>query len=385
MLRRESTKFGDAVESTLNEEERWQYGHRLLCEVAQYMADDETDIIDEISLAWLVELALPREVPPDILGLLKNRAGVFAFLANDVLPSYRRFAHSQLLNYFLSVAVLDALAKKEVPKFVRRNIFSADFLAVFIDVLQDVAVQDTGRARAFFEGAMECVHSYQSVDRGARNLGAWLVAALPTVADFAAPQAIGPLEVDETIIRGTAPSVVVRRVTVNQLDARAADLRELTFDNCRINTAIVDDGTWVCSSFPLPQHLQQNGVDVWDPVSIRDWLDAHGRSTGSGAGTTDHDGQHGHVAQLVRRACRSPSFWIPESAGSKVHGFVQDPRWPEALRLLKAHGFIREEQRGVSGRSSRFVHIKQADRILANHPDNEQVAKLYQALARAAR
>ena len=84
-------------------------------------------------------MALPEEVDPEIVGLLKNRAGVMAFLANDALPGYRRFAHSQLCNYFLSAAVIESVGSGETPKFVRRNIFSADFLAVFMEVLRHIA------------------------------------------------------------------------------------------------------------------------------------------------------------------------------------------------------------------------------------------------------
>ena len=100
MLQREGGKFGDMVEAVLSEGERRDYVHRFLCEVARCMADVETDIIDEAELVWLVELALPKEVGPDALALLKNRAGVIAFLANDELPGYRKFAHSQLFNTF---------------------------------------------------------------------------------------------------------------------------------------------------------------------------------------------------------------------------------------------------------------------------------------------
>ena len=94
--------------------------------------------------------------------------------------------------------------------------------------------------------------------------------------------------------------------------------------------------------------------------------------------------RHGQMARVLGRACRSPSFWIPETGGTTVSKFVNDPAWPRALAVLEGHGFVRREQRGVSGRQSGFVHIKQRRRILANDPGDDQVRTLYAALEAAA-
>ena len=91
------------------------------------------------------------------------------------------------------------------------------------------------------------------------------------------------------------------------------------------------------------------------------------------------------MLRLVERACRSSSFWIPEDTDGKIDRFVKDPHWPEVLGLLKDHDFIREGNLSASGRKSRFVHIKQSDRILANDPADGDVAKLYEAISNAAR
>ena len=389
MVERESEKFGDPVNRVLNAEQRFQYAHRFLCEAAQYMADDQTDIIGETALTWVVDMAVPEDLDPDTTGRLKNRAGVMAFLANDALPGYRRFAHSQLFNYFLSAAVIESVGRGEIPKYVRRNIFSADFLAVFVEVLRHIASVDSNRVRRFFEGALEWAKNYQSIDRGARNLGAWIIAALPTMADIDDGNDIpwiGPMEVDETILRGTLPRTVLRGVIVNQIDVRSADLRELTFEKSTLGTAIVDESARVSSTFPMPQRIhRQGGGDEWDPASIGEWLDAHGRVEPTDETTPDPKSKHGRMLRLLERACRSSSFWIPEDADEKIHRFVKDPLWPEVLRLLKGHDFIREERLCASGTRNRFVHIKHPDRILAYDPDDGAVARFYEAVANAAR
>jgi len=394
MVDRESRKFGDAVDRILNAKQRRQYAHQFLREAAQYMADDQTDIIGETPLTWLVDMALPEEVDPEIVGLLKNRAGVMAFLANDTLPGYRRFAHSQLFNYFLSATVIESVGSGEIPKFVRRNIFSADFLTVFVEVLRHIANADPSRVGMFFEGAQEWVKNYQSIDRGARNLGAWIIAALPTMADIADGSdsfRIGPMEVDETILRGTSPDTVLQRIFVNQIDVRGADLRALTFEESMLTTAIVDEGTRVSSTFPAPQRIRRQNIgtggdgDEWDPSSIGAWLDAHGRLESTDEAAPDPDSRHGRMLRLVERACRSSSFWIPEDAEGKIDRFVKDPLWPDVLELLRSHDFIREERLAARGPKSQFVHIKRTDRILAADPADEKVARFYEAVANAAR
>ena len=393
MVERESRKFGAAVDRVLSAEERRQYAYSLLREAAQYMAEDESDIISETALTWLVDMALPKEVDPDVVGLLKNRAGVMAFLTNDSLPGYRRFAHSQLLNYFLSAAVIESAGNNEVPKFVRRNIFSADFLAVFVEVIRHVAEVEPGYVERFFETAQNWMRNYRSIDRGGRNLGAWTIAAFPTMGDIAGAHRefrIGPMEVDETMIRGTPPRAVLRNVFVGQIDIRGADLRDLVFEECVLGTAIVDGATRVPSTFPVPDRVRKQvyagggpNEDIWAPDQIKEWLIACGDDQPNQRDRVRND-RHAGMLRVLGRACRSQSFWIPESSETDVDKFVNDPLWPEVLKLLNEHGAIREEKKGVSGRKTRFVHIKQPLRILANGPDDEEVGRFYDALAAAA-
>ena len=392
MVERESQKFGDAVERVLSAEERRQYTECFLREAAQYMADDQTDIIGEIPLTWMVDMTLPDAVDdPDTISLLKNRAGGMAFFAEDSLPGFRRFSHSQLFNYFLSAAAIASVSAGEIPKFVQRNIFSADFLAVFIEVFRHVASEDPDRATMFFRHAEEWAKNYHSIDRGARNLGAWVIAALPTIGDMANGNEIlevGPVEADETILRGTASPTLLRQVSVSQMDIRGADLREMTFEECALATAIVDDNTCVPSSFPVPKRLRvQNatdelhGEDVLAPDSIAQWLDSHGRAPAEDDRRKRRNERHKEMLRLLGRACRS-SFWIPEKGETKAYKFVNSPLWPITLKLLQKHGHILEAN--PDGRHAHCVHIRQPFRLLANDPTQEDVRRFHDDLAAAA-
>ena len=395
MVERESEKFGEAVERVLNAKERIQYADCFLREVAQYMADDQTDIIDEIPLTWMVDLALPETVDdPDIINLLKNRASVMAFLAEDAQRGFRRFSHSQLFNYFLSAAAIASVSGGEIPKYVRRNIFSADFLAVFVEVFRHIANEDPGRAMMFFNHALEWAENYHSIDRGARNLGAWIIAALPTIGDLtngSGVPRVGPVEADETILRGTASPTTLGRVSVSQIDIRGADLRELTFEECALVTAIVDDSTRVPSTFPIPKCLRVQcaadglwGEDLWDPLLISHWLDSHGRAPTEDDGGQVVNKRHEEMLRLLDRACRS-SFWIPKKKGeTKVDKFVNNPLWPTILELLRKHGHVVEKRKGAKGTQSHFVHVRQPFRILVNDPTDDDVRQFHDELARVA-
>ena len=105
MISREVGKFGAAVDEVMNSTQRHGLVRHFLREVARFMADDQTEAVDEVALAWLVdiavELAVPEGIGPETLRLLKNRASVMAFLAKDDARNHRRFAHSQLFNHFL--------------------------------------------------------------------------------------------------------------------------------------------------------------------------------------------------------------------------------------------------------------------------------------------
>ena len=109
MIEREAGKFGKAVENTMDLEGRKRFVRDFLREMARDMADQQSDVLDETGILWLVDMAVPEGTPSDTRNLLRNRANVLAFLTTDERPGYRRFAHSQLFNHFLSEVTMDVL------------------------------------------------------------------------------------------------------------------------------------------------------------------------------------------------------------------------------------------------------------------------------------
>ena len=390
MIEREAGKFGNAIENVMDIEQRRGFVRRLLREVARHMADDQTEAIDEVVISWLVEFATPEDIVQEALAILRNRAAVMAFLENDDAPRYRRFAHSQLRDHFLGEVTIDAISDGEIPKFIRRNVLGADFLSAFSDLALHLAGSDPERIQKFFQAASESARTYLNVDRGSRNLGALLVTILPAMEDTSNLR-IEKLNIDESLIQGTAPEAEITEVTVNQFDIRGADLRALKLKRSTIWTLIVNDMTRVPHSFPDPSMIQNESFDarhsmvIRDPQSIRKWLDGHGRGktlvSQPHSGLIPNELRDSEMVKLIGRACRSRSYWIPmEREEDRGHRFVRDPHWTSVLELLREHDLVREERLHSSGRGNMFIHIKRSMAILREDSNDPQIRRFYESL-----
>ena len=393
MIEREASKFGERVDNVMSRDVRETFVRVFLREVARNMADDQTEALDESVVSWLVEFAAPDGLPAEVTLLLRNRAAAMAFLTTDDRPRYRRFAHSQLLNHFLGEETVDLIGRREMPRYVRRNILGADFLSAFGDLIGHI---DPVRVQTCFDVASELARSYLWTDRGARNLGGLLIAMLPVI-DSAENLRLEDLHIDETSLRDVAPSATLLRVFMNQFDTRGADLRALRFEDTMIATLITDDSTRVPASMPVPSVIRNEGFGgegdriFMDREKIEQWLDSHGRRPVTDIGGIGHAGlvpaalRDHRVIRLLERACRSRSYWIPEKREEGDHGsrFVDEDEWTVLLALLKAHGLVRIETKASSGRESGFLHVMNRQGLLQglwNTPDDQEVTNFYQAL-----
>lgn len=393
MIQREAGKFGDPVDGVMTEGERHDYVRRFLREVARFMADDQTEAIDELSLTWMAEVAASPELPEEALARLMHRAPVIAFLEKDDTPGYRRFSHSTLFNHFLGDEVLDAVPHRDVPKYVRRNILGSDFLTTFSDLIVHLSVLEPARIQRFFESASDIAQSYAWDDRGAPNLGALLIAMLPAISD-GGPVRLRNIRADEALMRGTAPAAEIQHVAIGQLDIQSANVEALEFFDSHIETLTVNQATLVSPSIPLPVLIQYNRshADRNRMISgyrdVESWLAMRGRP-----GHVEHrdSGDRGLIPNEVRdhpmvkllgRACRSRSFWIPEGSTNYFDKFARDPSWPRILDLLKEHDLVRVAEIPAAGSNSTFYHIKQPSRILSEDASDENVRNFYETLVR---
>lgn len=398
MIEREASKFGDKVNAALDEEQRNSYVRKLLREVARSIADDQTEAIDRTMLAWVVEVVVPEDLDQEIVGILKNRAAVIAFLEKDDTPHHLRFSHSKLMNHFLCENVVDSVVENDLPKYVRRNLLGADFLATFSDFVIHLARFNAALMHRFFYAASKQARDYLKIDRSARNLGAMLVTMLPSM-EGVEPLSLRDLDVDEALIRGTTPPAEILGLVVNQLDIQGADVESLVFSKSvksHIYTLTVNDATVVSDSIPPPVrlHYRREREDeareavIVDRVQIADWLGNH-RSTYDVAqadtGLVPREFLNHQVIWLLGRACRCRAFWIPVENSAKFDMFVADPQWPMIVALLEQHGLVRVETKEARGTNNRFVHIRNAMGILNEDERDERIKGFYASLVKRIR
>jgi hypothetical protein len=385
MVAREARLFGKAVESRLSQDAIGSFVVNFLYETARDMADSQTESLDINSLAWIAEAALGDGHPPELVGLIKNRASVIAFLAPDERSGYQRFINSQLMNYFLARVTIDAVQCGDFPKFLRRNLLGSEFLSVFIDVAAEVSISEPIKIERFIECAIRFCQTHTYVDRGIRNVGALIFSVLPYFNENNGKFVSGP-QIDEAVLRGTANFVNLVDIVVNQFDCRGADLAAVNFDNVNIVNLIADDGSRFSESFPVPRTITDGaGRQISGVAEVEQWLNSRGRRQEETVerGLASETLRKHPVYKLLGRVCRIRQYWLraeDDLVGAKV---FQDLNWPMLISVLRKNDLLREETRQASGRSSAFVHIRQRERILAEDRADESIARFYRDLASA--
>jgi len=224
MIDREADKFGEAVEGALTPRERRAYVFALMSEVARDLAENSTVAISDATLAWLVDVAMPKEIPEQIARILKARAHTVAFLTNDERSNYRKFYHDKFYEFFLSGVVIDAVSQRLAIKPLVRNLFASSFLETFGTLITENVPADI--AKRFLEGALDLCSSYAGIDRTRRNVSALLLASLGA-ADLVPNFELDDVETDEVRFSGTAGVAALRNVVISQLDCRGGDLSKV--------------------------------------------------------------------------------------------------------------------------------------------------------------
>ena len=387
MIQREASKF----ETLMTQDQGRSYVRSFLREVARYMADDQSDAIDELALSWIAEIAAPEQLDDDTLHALTHRAAAIAFLEEDDTPQFRRFSHSNLFNHFLGMEILDAVARNDMPKCVRRNVLGADFLAIFGDLTLNMVLHGSERILEFYDSASDVLKNYPWSDRGAHNLGTLLITMLPSM-EYEGSLVLRNIHADEALIRGTIPSATIHDSSISQLDIQGANVESLEFVDSHITTLTVDETTHVSPSIPLPSQIQYNRLHtdrshvISSHGDINRWLQAHGRVVGSddpvveGTGTIPEELLNHPMLRLLGRACRSRSFWIPDGGTNYFDRFTRDPMWPDLLALMQEHNLVKVATIAASGTNNRFFHIKQPSRILGEDMSDDNVKSFYEAL-----
>ena len=380
MIKREAALFGKGVDAAMTRLEIEDFLLRYAIEVARELSDSQTEAIDESTLSWMAEAYLPSDIPSDVSRIIKNRVGVFAFFRADQRPNYRSFIHSHIQNYFLSLSTIEVIGSGQTPKYIRRNLFTSDFLSVF----SEVGAKAAGKTElnSFINRALNLNNLSGGLDRSSRNVGALILAIVHSLE----PETlIENFDVDESLCRGTCQSIKFKDITIHQLDVRDADLGSATFTDCKINHLIANNGSRFSESFPIPSllSLDNNTASEVPAADIANWLAQKGRNPSSAIGTAlapAHLAAH-PVYKLLGRACRVRSYWLRPGDDIQGDKILKDENWEMLSSALLKSGLLRQETRQASGASSVFTHIRKREALIAEDGNDSEIAQFFSSLA----
>ncbi len=377
-VEREAEKLAGVIELTVPISEVKSAVWRFYLEVARTMADYETDVLDLSTLQLMAIVAFEPALRGDDLQRIKNRVESIALLEKSDEMS-RKFAHSEIENFFLAESLIDVIGKAEIPKSIIRNVFGTDILRTFAFTITAAANES---ARAFLEHASRLIRERSGSDRAARNLAGLYIAASP-VANLIPEATLLSVSLDDAVIEGVAAPLRLQFVSINQLDARGANLQSLIFRECQIGNLIADETTLLPETFPTPAFAEvvERGkqLPLFDEARINEWVLRHKPAPSSLDGVAQLKEIDHPLLWLLERVCRVMlrQYWIRSLEQDRAGRLVARPEWSALEKLLDRHQLLRKESRAASGTVSDFFHIKRAPEILAKRLDDPQVASFW--------
>lgn len=369
MLTREQKKFGKDIEAATTAYEREKFVVDLMEEVARDMAENQSDAISSDTISWLSD-AVSDALPAGVQGILRNRAGVVAFLTNDERRGYRKFVHEEVYNFFLSRVIIKAISGGETPKFVRRNILSLDILESFSDVVRNSSASQIAE---FLEQCVALLRVLPDQDRSRGNIASLLMAAL-SVTSAEEVISIADVAIDEARLSETVSALRLQRVSVNQLDVRDADLRLVEFVDCNVVTLVGSDSTIPSTSIPAPKVLATERETFTNPQQMEAWFaKQHWKVAGFPEFSLQEMLARMPMMQLLSRVARYKPFWIKDGDDKSARKILDDPQWDQLRAMLEKHGYLLvRNDVPASGKNAMFYHLRSRESFLnidSSHTD----------------
>ncbi|MGP4687990.1 NACHT domain-containing protein [Agrobacterium pusense] len=381
MAVREATKFGKDVEQVTSADERKHFVENLMEEIARDLAENQTEAIAAETVAWLAEICSQGIVPDALSGILKNRAGVIAFLTEDVRRGYRRFVHEQVSHYFLSRNIKRAVSEGEVPKYLRRNIFGLEFLESFSEYCLEWSSSD---AKLFMEKVAIKLDEVGDFDRSRRNLASLLL----TVSCIHQPSSeivLKNISIDEVYLLQEAGKIVLKSVSINQLYARETDLRSLAFDdNCYIVSLVADDGTIPSRSMPFPSFISLHEKTLINQIDKSVWLTGQYEVNPFEEWTQqffDTVVTQLPLVELLSKVARTKSYWIKDDEEDRaVRRILDDSHWVILKEIMIKHDLLTIRVVPASGRPGTFYHVKKRQALVDLRKPADDVVPFFREL-----
>lgn len=330
--------------------------------VAEDMAIQQSDHVDDEFLAFACESAFADYVEPLELKKLVHKASSFALLEASGVSGARRFPHSEFQNQFAARAVIRvALSSSESSTFIRLAQIDAGFAEAFADVFCQLDPVEAGAIHANFQ---KMLNSEIYSERLSSNISALLIAGLvrPDLEELA----LSNVAVHEAKIVGIARNASLRCVNFGQLDLIDADCSSVFFVDCKLGVLSINSSSVFPARFPIP-FLINKVVDgrveiVRDPAEIMAVISAQSRSV------------EGSVSELplviyLDRLCRAfiRQHQIRDHDEDASFHLLKDPRWKVVSEVLGDRLVV--QVRTAGGPKSNFYRLISPEGLL--HPEND--------------
>lgn len=358
----------------------------FLQEVAQEMADTESDSLDVESLQLFVDLVFSDHTSEENIRSIRHRVQSIALLEADLghNSALRCFVHSEVQFYFLAKGYVRRLLE-EVHKFsnlrsLKRNILSSDVLDVFHDVVQSLPFEDR---KIIFDKGITFLKQRRSYDRSPGNIAALLLASLGNEKEDESMFEIEDIVHDEFIFRGVVPAIKLKRCKISRFDVRGANLRKVVFDDCEILSLVIDDSVLLPYFIPKPTYLVIDGDGKEE--TIRQPVEIQSRIESRMPEAEYNDIEKNKMLCLLEKICRIVirQTWIKNDVDDDFGKILDVPEWPDLREILDKYQLLDARSMPAGGRRSEFIRIKRANEILAIGVDKvaSDVLKLKHELA----
>ena len=110
-------------------------------------------------------------------------------------------------------------------------------------------------------------------------------------------------------------------------------------------------------------------TNIYDPDRIAEWIARHGHVNGTVEGTNSEAiALLAKVARVFKR-----QFFIKDDESEADGRYLSNPLWKKIEEILVDAGRLRRNDRlGTSGRKSDFIHIINADALLASVTEQDR-------------
>jgi hypothetical protein len=350
----------------------------LLEEMAADMADREADSIPREFLEFCCEIAFNGLVNADELGAIRHKVGSVALIETNESRGDLRFPHSEVQNHFHARAVLRALAVQRTLNSLRNGIFSTDLVEAFADASRVAPKAEYDKALGML---LRLLGDEPFAIRLVSNVTALVIASLVRGDETAFPVTLKEVATNEARVFDELSVSTFLEVSIGRLDARGADLSNITFEKCLIGALIADDTTRFGATVPEIGTLQLDEaaglISEHSREKINEWLRTHS----SAFSATDlSNWQRGRDLPLVRyfdRICRRfiRQHYIRDTETDEGSSLLRHKYWPEVFEILKEADRIEvDTSRGAApaGRQAHFYHVVKPDTLLVPDPKSDK-------------